>query len=112
MPIKRHSAEQIVRKLGPDDYVPSGGTALFDAVGRGIDLIERWPKAKFFRFSSSDRGRVLVRDPARIDAVHVDPVFHIVLGGRSRQHVERRLGHVGVRVLVALEGPIKLALHR
>jgi uncharacterized protein YegL len=30
-----------VRKLGPDDYVPNGSTALFDAVGRGIDLLER-----------------------------------------------------------------------
>lgn len=30
-----------VRKLGPDDYVPNGSTALFDAVGRSIDLLER-----------------------------------------------------------------------
>jgi len=30
-----------VRKLGPDDYVPGGATALFDAVSRGIDLLEQ-----------------------------------------------------------------------
>jgi len=30
-----------VRKLGPDDYVPGGMTALYDAVGHSIDLLER-----------------------------------------------------------------------
>lgn len=30
-----------IRKLGPDDYRPDGTTALFDAVARGIDLLEK-----------------------------------------------------------------------
>ena len=56
--------------------------------------------------------RVLVGDPAGVDAVHVDTVAHVVRGGGPRHHVERGLGHVRVRVLVGLEATVELPLHR
>ena len=57
-------------------------------------------------------GRVLVGDPARVDGVHVDAVLHVVARRGERHHVERGLGHVGVRVLVGLGAAREDALHR
>ena len=55
---------------------------------------------------------VLVAHPPGVDAVHVDP-GGVVVGRRGAgHHVERGLGHVGVRVLSGLEAPVELALDR
>src|SRR5436190_23575944 len=50
-----------------------------------VDLIERRTKAEDFGFVLSNRGRILIGNPTRIDAVHVDAVSSVILGGRSRQ---------------------------
>ena len=53
-------------------------------------------------------------DPARVHAVHVYSIARIVLCGRAREHVERGLGGVGVRMerrLVAIERRV-LLFHR
>ena len=64
------------------------------------------------RLRSAICDRVLVADPAGVDAVHVDAVG-VVVGRRGpRHHVEGGLGHVGVRVPGGLEAPVELALHR
>ena len=56
--------------------------------------------------------RVLVGDPAGVDAVHVDAVAVVVGRGRARHHVQRRLGHVRVRMAGGLEAPVELPLDR
>ena len=89
----------------------SGENRVADS-GCCVDLIERRTKAEDFGFVLSNRGRILISNPTGIDAIHVDAVSSVILGGRSRQHVEGGFGHVGVRVLVRLVGPVKNALHR
>mmetsp|Transcript_30649 Transcript_30649/g.68730 ORF Transcript_30649/g.68730 Transcript_30649/m.68730 type:complete len:249 (-) Transcript_30649:293-1039(-) len=55
---------------------------------------------------------LLIVDPTRIDGGHVDSArLSVLLGRRARHHVQRRLGHVGMRVVGRLE-PVELALHR
>mmetsp|Transcript_40438 Transcript_40438/g.121843 ORF Transcript_40438/g.121843 Transcript_40438/m.121843 type:complete len:242 (-) Transcript_40438:1207-1932(-) len=54
---------------------------------------------------------ILVVDPARVDAVHVYPVLlSQIFRRRSGQHVERRLGHIGVRMIGHLV-PVEFAFH-
>lgn len=89
----------------------AGEDRVADPGGR-VDLIERRTKAVDFGFVLSNRGRILIGNPTRIDAIHVDAVASVILGGRSRQHVEGGFGHVGVRVFVRLEGSVKNPLHR
>jgi len=55
-------------------------------------------------------GGIFVGHPSGIDGVHVDAVLHKVRRARPGHHVERRLRHVGMRVLVGLGGAIELAL--
>ncbi len=59
-----------------------------------------------------DLHRILVGDPASVHAVHVDAVAMVIGGRGARHHVERGLGHIGVRVPGGLEVAIELALHR
>ena len=47
-----------------------------------------------------------------VDRVHVDAVLHEVGRAGARHHVQRRLRHVGVRVLVGLGGAVELSFHR
>ena len=55
---------------------------------------------------------IFVRHPTGVHRVHVDAVELVVGGRRARHHVERRLGHVGVRVTRCLELAVELAFHR
>ena len=55
---------------------------------------------------------ILVGHPAGVDAVHVDAVGVVVGGGGAGHHVQRRLGHVRVRVPRRLEAAVELALDR
>ncbi len=57
-------------------------------------------------------GGVLVRHPAGVDGVHVNAILDVVRCAGARHHVERRLGHVGVRMPVRLRRAIELPLHR
>ncbi len=57
-------------------------------------------------------GRVLVAHPTGVDAVHVDAVGVVVGGRGAGHHVQRRLGHVRVRVAGGLEPSVELPLHR
>ena len=57
-------------------------------------------------------GRILVGDPAGVDAVHVDAAPLVVGRRRARHHVERRLRHVRVRMPGRLEIPVELPFHR
>eukprot|EP00965_Chrysotila_dentata_P117166 3871979-Pleurochrysis_carterae.AAC.1 len=79
-----------------------------DSRGR-VDLIKRRLEAGARRRRRA-LERVLVVDPARVDRVHKDAPLGKVLGACARHHVERRLGHVGVRVVGRLVA-VKLALH-
>ena len=63
-------------------------------------------------FRGGDLRRILVGDPPRVHRVHVDAVLLVVGGGGAGHHVERGLGHVGVRVAGRLEVAVELALHR
>ena len=63
-----------------------------------------------FRAAISDR--ILVGDPAGVDAVHVDAVAVVVGRRGARHHVERGLRHVRVRVAGRLEVPVELPFHR
>ena len=95
---------QVLTGFAPHDrIVDTGGT---------VDQVERRVPAL-----GGDTQLLLVRalvgDPAGVDGVHQDPVGLVQLaGGRTRHHVERGLGHVGVRVTRALVPPRELALHR
>ena len=55
-----------------------------------------------------DVGGILVGDPAGVHAVHVDAVVVVVGRGGARHHVERRLGHVRVRMARGLARPVEL----
>ena len=56
--------------------------------------------------------RVLVGDPAGVDAVHVDAVGVVVGRRGARHHVQRGLRHVRVRVPGRLEAAVELPLDR
>ena len=90
------------QKTGEDRVADSGG---------GVDLVQPWMKTELLGLASRDLGGVLIGDPARVDAVHVDAVSSVVLRRGAGEHVECGLGHVGVRVLVGLVGPVKHTLH-
>ena len=55
---------------------------------------------------------ILVGHPPRVHAVHVDPGDLVVGRRRPRQHVQRGLRHVRVRVPGRLEAPVELPLDR
>ena len=64
------------------------------------------------RLARGDLRRILVGHPAGVDAVHVDAVGVIIGGRGARHHVERGLGHVGVRMARGLEVAVELPFHR
>ena len=59
-------------------------------------------------------GRVwpFIRDPAGVDAGHENAIIEHLLGARTREHVQRCLGHIGVRVARPLVTATEHALHR
>ena len=53
----------------------------------------------------------LVRAPTRVHCAHVDPVQLELEPAGPGEHVQGGLGHVGVRVTMALAHTFKLSLH-
>ncbi len=78
---------------------------------RAIDDVERGMEAVFGRLARGNFDRILVGDPAGVHAVHVDAVGVVIGGRRARHHVQRRLGHVRVRMPRGLEPAIELPFH-
>jgi hypothetical protein len=72
--------------------------------GRSKSLIE-------FLVHSLLKG-VLIRDPACVDAIHVDPVLNEIRRRSACHHIQRGFGHIGVWVASRLEISVELALHR
>mmetsp|Transcript_38301 Transcript_38301/g.89084 ORF Transcript_38301/g.89084 Transcript_38301/m.89084 type:complete len:206 (+) Transcript_38301:188-805(+) len=78
---------------------------------RCVDLVDG--RLKMVLLGDPRRGLrgILVVDPPRVHAVHVHPVsLRQVLGAGPGEHVQGRLGHVGVRMPGRLV-PIELSLH-
>ena len=68
-----------------------------------------WKRCSFTLRVGDVRG-VFVRHPAGVHGVHVDAVGVIIRRGGARHHVQRGLGHVGVRMPRGLELAVKLSL--
>jgi hypothetical protein len=76
--------------------------------GRAVHDVERRVEPMVARLAGGNGRRVFVGHPAGVHAVHVDAVVMVVGGRRARHHVERGLGHVGVRMARGLEPPVEL----
>jgi len=90
--------------------VQAGEDRVADASG-AVDDIEGRVETVHRLLSSRDFGGIFVGDPPCIHAVQVDAVLHVILRRGAREHVERSLGHIRMRVFVRLEIPIELAFH-
>src|SRR5579883_1803439 len=90
--VLEEAAEGVLAREQPGEH------GIADARG-AIDDVERGRKIQLLALALGVHGRVLVGDPARVHGVHVDAVLGVVRGRGQRHHVERGLGHVGVRVL-------------
>eukprot|EP00961_Rhodomonas_salina_P020432 274978-Rhodomonas_salina.1 len=78
-----------------------------------VDLVERRSNVRRVQLRTRPQpaGRV-VRDPSRVDSVHEHALPGVVPGAGAREHVERGLGHVGVRVPAVLLPHRELPLQR
>mmetsp|Transcript_21918 Transcript_21918/g.50410 ORF Transcript_21918/g.50410 Transcript_21918/m.50410 type:complete len:234 (+) Transcript_21918:188-889(+) len=76
-----------------------------------IDLVERRLEAMPLRDLRGARHRVLIVDPTCVHGVHEDTSLGELLRACARHHIQRRLSHVGVRVIRRLKS-VELALHR
>src|SRR6476659_888024 len=88
----------VLQELAPDmlTAVDAADDRIDDPRG-AIDDIQRRMKALLDDLARCELRRILVGDPAGVDRIHVDAVVAVIGSGRSRHHVERGLGHVGVR---------------
>src|SRR6202171_2034768 len=77
--------------------VESGDNRIDDSC-RAIHYVQRRMEAMLGGFPRGNLLRILVGDPSRIDAVHVDAVGDIVGGRSSGHHVEGGLRHVRMRM--------------
>ena len=62
-------------------------------------------------FSTVNVRRIHFAHPARVNTSHVDTRVGKVRTARARQHIQRRFGHIRVRMSGRLEQSTKLALH-
>ena len=76
-----------------------------------IDMVQGRVKAMVFFLSLCNVQRIFVGDPPGVDAVHVNPILHVINSRGSCEHVQRGLGHVGMRMRVPFEGSVKHSLH-
>lgn len=100
----------VLQEFAPDMFtgVVAGDDGIDDP-GGAVDNIERRMKPVFLLFACGDLDGVFIGDPAGVDGIHVDSVG-VVIGCRGAgHHVERRLGHVGMRVSGGLELAVELA---
>jgi hypothetical protein len=77
---------------------------------RAIHDVQRRMKAMLLLLARRDVHRIFVRHPAGVHRVHVDAVGVIIRRRGARHHVQRRLGHVGVRMARGLELAVELTL--
>src|SRR5580765_1411548 len=108
LPIRRHV---ILQKVSPYLLagVQTGDDGIEDA-RRTVHGIERWMKAMFGELARGEVGRVFVRHPTCVHGVHVNAIRVIFRRGGACHHIERSLGHVGVRMARGLEFTIELPL--
>src|SRR3546814_13463935 len=97
----------VLEELAPDVLAGVGaGDDRVDDAGGSVDDVERRVEPVLGLLLLGDVDRVLVADPAGVDAVHVDAVG-VVVGGRgwgSRSDV-RRVGKGGGRTVRYWGGP-------
>ena len=63
-------------------------------------------------FPFGKRGRIFIGHPAGINRIHKDPVFRQIARRGVGQHIERSLGHIGMRMTVGLDVTMELPFHR
>ena len=73
-----------------------------------VDDVERCEEAQLFLFAQTLGGRILIGHPPGVHGIHIDAIFGVSGRRGVSHHVERGLGHVGMRVkdrFVATELP-------
>ena len=101
--VLQEAAVEVLARLAADDRVVHARRAV-DEVQRRLEALLGEPHLR--------RVRALVGDPAGVDGGHEDAVGQELLGARAREHVERGLRHVRVRMPGTLVAAAELALHR
>src|ERR1039458_3199452 len=79
---------------------------------RAVNNVQGRVKAVVANLARRDLFGVFVRDPTRIDAVHVDAVGVVIRRRGAGHHVQRRLRHIGVGMARGLGLAIELPLDR
>src|SRR5450631_2881565 len=102
----------VLQKLPPDVLAcqPPREYRIDNARG-AVNDVQRRREAQV-RLAGRMSCRIFVSYPPGVHGIHVDSVLDEVRCAGARHHVERRLRHVGVRVLVSLGGAIELPLYR